>query len=618
MSAERTPQSDTSSAAGPTVEFEPIGRRIAVAPGSTLLEAAQQAGIDLVALCGGVGACDSCQVRLMRGRLSPLSLVEEALFDAEQIAAGWRLACQSRPLGDVTIDVPPDSLTTAQRLQLEGESVAVAHDPAILPVDLRLEPPTLHDLRSDTARLRDALGAQGIGALQVPLPVLRDMPGTLRAADWSVRVAIRENREIAAVLPAGRPLLGYAVDIGTTSIAVYLVDLDTGEILARAGAMNPQIAYGEDVISRILFITEHAGRGHVLQEGVVTLLNETLERLCAEVGADPGQVVDAVVVGNTAMGHIFAGLPVRQLGEAPYVPAVSEALTFPAAAVGLRLAPGATVYMPPVIAGFVGGDHIATLLAAGTWQAAGTTITIDIGTNTEVSLTHQGKLFSCSCASGPAFEGAHIRDGMRAAPGAIERVQVLDGTLHIQTIDHAPAVGICGSGILDAIAVMVAQRVVTPRGAFQPAHPLTRLEDGKPAFVLAAADAGGPARAVAVTRKDVAEIQLAKSAIRTGIAALLDEAGIPAESVESFVIAGAFGTYINVSSAVQIGMFPSLPAARFRQVGNAAGMGARQLLISRALRDEAARLAERITYIELTTRAGFQDAFVEYMTLTAG
>jgi uncharacterized 2Fe-2S/4Fe-4S cluster protein (DUF4445 family) len=295
-------------------------------------------------------------------------------------------------------------------------------------------------------------------------------------------------------------------------------------------------------------------------------------------------------------------LPTKQLGEAPYLPSTSRALEFPASAIGLHFAPGAMVYMPPIVAGYVGADHVAALVAAEIWQASETTLLIDIGTNTEVTLAVNGQFYSCSCASGPAFEGAHIHDGMRAAPGAIERVQVIDGQIHIQTIGGQSPVGICGSGILDAVAVMLETGIINPRGAFK-----TRSSG----FVLSEQDG----RQVLVTRQDVGEIQLAKSAIRTGIELLLDRAGIRAEAIERFIIAGAFGTYINVGSAVRIGMFPNLPRERFVQVGNAAGVGAWHLLVSAQLRQQADRIARDVHYLELTTHPRFQDTFVDYMAL---
>ncbi|MFN8377381.1 MAG: ASKHA domain-containing protein [Anaerolineae bacterium] len=588
------------------VTFEPIGRRIEVSSSATLLEAAQTAGVELVAVCGGIGACHGCMVRATKGRLSPVTLEEESQLGAERLAHGWRLACQAEPLTNVRVDVPPESLTAPQRLLIEGERVETALDPVVTPFDIHLAPASLEDLRGDARRLIDALPV----AATLDLGALRDLPRTLRATDWTARLARRDG-EVVAVLPPHTPLLGLAVDIGTTSLAAYLVDLETGETLAKSGAMNPQIAYGEDVVSRIVYCAEHPNGSEILQSRLIDTLNELIARLCAEGELSVEQIVEVVLVGNTVMHHLALDLPVASLGEAPYTPVIDQPFETLAARLGLHVAPGARVYFPANIAGYVGADHVAALVASALENRPETALVVDIGTNTEMTLTHQGRLWSCSCASGPAFEGAHIRFGMRAAPGAIERVQILDGVVHIQTIGHKPASGICGSGILDAVAEMTRVGLVDSRGAFVKGHPLNRGG----ALVLAPAESAAGGEAVTVGRSDVAEIQLAKAAIRTGIDLLLAEARILETKLDSILIAGAFGTYIQVESAVRVGMFPALPRERYHQVGNAAGMGACQLLVSRTARRQAARLAEETTYLELTVHDGFQSTYMARMAL---
>ena len=601
-----------------TVDFEPVGKRSEALPGDSLLDVAQQAGVELASICGGVGICDSCKLRLVTGHLTPHTLEEEDIFDEAELAVGWRLACQAMPLSDVKLEIPPESLTTEQRLQIEGQTLARELAPLVQAFDIELPPPTLHDLRDDVSRLRDAWAETHASTLEMPLAVLQNLPGTLRRANWQVRLAVREDGTLVAVLPQESILYGLAVDIGTTSIAAYLVDLGTGTILAKGGAMNPQIAYGEDVISRIVYINEHENGAATLQKRAAGTINDLVTTLTAEAGVSAEQIVDAVVVGNTAMHHIFCGLDVRQLGEAPFISAVDQALNLPARDLGLALAPGAKVYLPPNIAGYVGADHIAMLMASDIWQQGETAVAIDIGTNTEVTLIHDGEMLSCSCASGPAFEGAHITDGMRASPGAIERVRMIDNALMVQTIGDRPAVGLCGSGILDAVAVMSGSGMLDRRGAFVREHPLTTIgADNQPRFVLANAATSAHGRAVTINRRDVAEIQLAKAAIRAGIELLLENAAIRPEQIDHFIIAGAFGTYIDIDSALAIGMFPTLPLDHFTQIGNAAGMGAYQLLVSSAERHKAEAIAKQIDYIELTTHSGFQDMFVRQMTLGA-
>jgi len=600
------------------IDLEPIGRRVRVAPGSTLLAAAQAAGVALVAPCGGAGICGKCRVRVISGACTPPAESEKAHLDAAELAAGWRLACQAIPQEDVKLDIPPDSLSTAQRLQVEGQESTIAPDPAVIPVEVQVPPPTLDDLRADTSRLRDALAERGIARATFEQPVLRVLSERLRAQEWSARLAVRKNgspHAVIGVLPKEAPLLGLAVDLGSTKIAAYLVALASGRTLAKTGQMNPLVAYGEDIVSRIAYANAHPGGRSLLQERLVTGLNAIAEALCHECAAVPEQIVEAVVVGNTAMHHLFAGLPVRQLGEAPYVPAASEALEICACHLGLKLAPGAQVLLPPNIAGYVGADHVAMLLATEAWKAEAPTLALDIGTNTEISLAVGGSVLSCSCASGPAFEGAHIHAGMRAAPGAIEAVHITGESVHIQTIGDTPPVGICGSGILDAVAELRAAGIVKQSGRLAQDHPRVRPWKGGGAFVLVPASETGNGEDLLVTRRDVHEIQLAKGAIRAGIESLLEKAGLPAEAIETVIVAGAFGTYLNIASAIRVGLFPPLPLARFRQVGNAAGTGARQLLISTARREEANQLVKRVAYIELTTHPRFTDLYMQALML---
>jgi uncharacterized 2Fe-2S/4Fe-4S cluster protein (DUF4445 family) len=602
------------------VNFQPIGRRVTCSSDDSLLSAAQGAGIDIATICGGVGICNSCKVRLISGNLNNPTLEEQAIFSNEEIEAGFRLACQSYPHTDLVIEIPPESLTAPQRLQIEGQGHTVVIEPAVKPLDLAIPEPTIDDLRSDTTRLCDSL----IQAGEKPLftfapPVLDELSTVLRANRWHVRLAMRKSA-VVSVLPPATPLLGLAVDIGTTKLAAYLCDLHTGTVLAKAGAMNPQTAFGEDVISRISYCSSHGDGRKTLQSRLVETLNQLIRDLCLNAGMDnqpvmPETIVEAVVVGNTAMHHLFSGLPVHQLGVAPYVPAVSEPIELDAQRIGLNLAPGAKIYLPPNIAGYVGADHVAMLLATGAWTSPKTTIALDIGTNTEISLVHHGAILSCSCASGPAFEGAHILFGMRAAPGAIERVQVIQNELRTQTIDNLAPVGICGSGILDAIACMHQIGAMDHRGALITSHPLVIQHNQTSQFLLIEASKSGTGQDLVITRKDVNEIQLAKGAIRTGIEVLLNIAGIQADEIEEFVIAGAFGTYINIPSAIQIGMFPSLPLDRFSQVGNAAGEGAREMLLSITQRAIAEDFAKRLKYIELSTYPEFTNIFSKSLYL---
>jgi uncharacterized 2Fe-2S/4Fe-4S cluster protein (DUF4445 family) len=640
-----------------TVDFEPLGRRARVARGTTLLEAARQAGVGLNAVCGGTGTCETCRVRVVAGQVSPpFPNVEgregwkmnNVPMNNEQSGGGrdsphrreglW-LACQTRVLSDVRVDVPPASVTALQRAQIEGRERPVEVDPAVRSFDVASEPPSLSDLRADVTRLRDALppehGSQdrngsgmseqrrngrfpsGEGQEEVRFDhgVLCQLPALLREHGWRARLVVRDG-EVIAAMPVSTPPLGLAVDIGTTKLAAYLVDLESGETLAAAGAMNPQIAYGEDVMARIAYAMRGEPRARELQRVLVGELDDLTHKLCAQAGREVAEIVEAVLVGNTCMHHLVLGLPVEQLGLAPYVPVLADPYDLKARELGLRLAPGANVHLLPNIAGFVGADHVAMVLATGIHEARGVTVGLDIGTNTEISLAANGRLLSCSCASGPAFEGAHIRDGMRAAPGAVEWVRLADGRVEYQTIDGAPPVGLCGSGVLDGVAELLKAGVVRANGAMkQGSHPRVRGAGSETEFLLVPAGERGAPRDLAITRKDVNEIQLAKGAIRAGIEVLLEEAGLKAEQIERVVVAGAFGTYLDVGSALAVGMFPPLPRERFVQVGNAAGIGAKMALVSRHCRRVAEEIARRVEYVELTTHARFVEAYTAALML---
>jgi uncharacterized 2Fe-2S/4Fe-4S cluster protein (DUF4445 family) len=591
------------------VILQPIGLRITVPKGATVLDAARLAGVELVAICGGEGVCGTCKVRVVEGQLSKINLNEEGELSSDELQKGFRLACQAEILSNVRIDIPPESFTTAQRLQVEGQEIPTELDPLVTAVDVHVPPANLADLRSDLSRLRSALPASIPVELKISLELARIIPGCIRSEKGEVRLAVRQN-ELVSILPAGKKLYGLAVDIGTTKLAAYLVNLESGETAEKAGAMNPQIAYGEDVISRISYANEHAEGARTLQARLVETLNNLLADLSGQAHLLPEQVVEAVLVGNTAMHHLCAGLPVKQLGESPYVAAVGEAIEYPGRDIGLHLAEGAYVYMPPNIAGYVGADHVAMLLGADLSQVSKTTVALDIGTNTEISLFHAGNHYSCSCASGPAFEGAHIQHGMRAAPGAIERVRIEEDIVRVQTIGDEPAVGICGSGILDVIAELRKNGLLDKRGILKGSHPAMRVNEGKTEFILVPAEKSGTHKDVTVNRQDVNEIQLAKAAIRAGVEVLLVEAGIQDADIERFIVAGAFGTYLDIESAVRIGMFPDILRELFSQVGNAAGAGARKLLVSRHQRQLADKLSRDVNYVELANHPDFMKIYV--------
>ncbi len=595
------------------VDFQPVGRRGPCPADGTLLDAARSLGVDLTGICGGHASCGRCKVQVIAGELTPITPTEAARLSPAERAQGYRLACLARPLSDCRVHVPVESLTAPQRTQVEGLEAPVEVEPIVTSCLVEIAPPTLDDLRGDDRRLCEAAAAITGEPVGLTDPeVARHASAELRRLNWRARATLR-GREVIHVAVAGAAWLGLAVDIGTTKIAAYLVDLASGRTVAAAGAMNPQIAYGEDVIARLMY----AGKGPAEAATMQSLLAEGLNRLaadlCAEVGAQPTNIVDAVVVGNTAIHHLFLRLPVTQLAAAPYVPAMRAAVDVKAREVGLKLAPGAYVHLLPNIAGYVGADHVAMLLATGVADAADTVLALDIGTNTEICLAHRSRLTSLSCASGPAFEGAHITFGMRAAAGAIERVRIADGRVEYKTIGDAAPAGLCGSGILDAMAQLRLAGLLDQRGTLS--GPGVQVIESDPAFVIAEAAATGNGRPIFVTQHDIRELQLAKGAIRCGIETLLQHAGIGPADLDRVIIAGAFGTYIDVESGLTIGLLPRVPRERVLQVGNAAGTGARLALISRHQRARAGEIADRVRYLELARTPRFMRNFAEALYL---
>ncbi len=442
------------------VDFEPVGRRGACASDQSLLESARQLNVDLVSICGGIGNCERCKVQVIAGQVTKPTLEEQASLGKSELEQGYRLACQAYPLGDVKLHVPPESLTAPQRTQVEGLEVDIVPEPAVRGLDAYLSVPTLDSPIADDSNLWASLG---LSAGTIDFQVQQVLSQKVRDLNWNCCVALRGD-EIVALGEPGTKWLGLAVDIGTTKIAGYLLDLESGRTLASKGMMNPQISYGEDVISRIVASSKSIENAIKLQSLLTEALSQIAAELCAEIKADPTDIVEAVVVGNTVIHHLFLRLPVKQLGLAPYIPSIRSAMDIKAREIGLRIAPGAYVHLLPNVAGYVGADHVAMLLATGIMEAKKTTLAIDIGTNTEICLNHRGRMTSVSCASGPAFEGAHVKFGMRAAPGAIEHVRLSAERLEIQTIGGEVPIGICGSGLLDVVAQLRLNNILDRSG----------------------------------------------------------------------------------------------------------------------------------------------------------
>jgi len=587
------------------IDFKPMSKNGKCRDDQSLLDCAHQSGVDMVSICGGHGRGNCCKVRVLEGAVSEPTANEVKAFSPQELKEGWRLACQTYPRDDLELLVPPGSMTTMQRLQVEGFDIDVAPDPAVQAYNIRLPVPSMSDLQADAERILGELRNQGVNCSTIDIETLRNVSPLLRAWNWEAKVFVRGNEVVAS------RQLGLAVDLGSTKIAAYLMDLENGKTLAAKGAMNPQFAYGDDIVSRLSFVLEKKGGGKLMQKLVIDELNKLLFELCDEVGTLPGEIVEAVIVGNTAMHHLLLRLPIEQLASAPYVPVVKGAMDIKARDLGLGIAPGTYVHILPNIAGFVGADHVAMLLSTkGTWQKESLVLAVDIGTNSEVSLIDGDEIASVSCASGPAFEGAEIKDGMRAAAGAIERLRISDNIIDYLTIDRVRPIGICGSGVLDAVAQLRLAGIVNKSGRMLNNHPRVHDDEARREFIIAEGEKN-EFPAITITQKDVRAIQLAKGALRSGIQVLLNARGRSSGEIKKVIIAGAFGSYIDVSSAMTIGMLPSLPLNCFEQVGNAAGMGAKLALISRNKRMEAQDIASKVHYIELAAAPDYVKILVE-------
>ena len=602
------------------VRFVPDQAATDVPCGMTVAEAAARAGVFISQPCGGRGTCGKCVVRCTEGELTAPTRAEIEALGEERIAEGFRLACQARVKGVATIEVPDTSRTLERKEISLIRSRSFEFQPNVFECLVQVEKASIGNQVSDLDRLRAALSRRF--DLPPSLTALRSVPAAVRGPGQSVRVTAVNGR-IVSVMPASKPAGAYgaAVDLGTTTVVGYLFDLTTGDYLSSAASYNPQARHGADVISRINHAMTSPQGLHELHREAVEVVNRVIAEAASTAGVAVGEVHEVTLVGNTCMHHLFLGVDPRHLGTSPYVPAVSEMIEVEARDVGLDVHPSANVAVLPVIAGFVGADTVAVILATELTQRPYPTLAIDIGTNGEVALWTGSELLVASCAAGPAFEGAQIRDGVRATPGAIEKVEVADGDLRVSTIGQLPAVGICGSGLFDAVAVLLETGVIDSSGRIEDGEDLpegmarrVQEQEGEKQVVLAWPQETASGRAVVLTQRDVRQVQLAKGAVRAAVELLLREAGLEAEQLGEVLLAGAFGNYVNPLSILRIGLLPrQLEASRVHGVGNAAGAGAALALLSLQERKKAEQLAREARHVELFANPEFQDVFAEAM-----
>lgn len=594
------------------------GEVIPVPQGSSLLEALHGAGVFLTAACGGVGTCGKCRVRVLSGEVSPPTPAER-LHLAGEVADGLRLACQIAPLTEtVELEIPRTSRAPEMRILEGGAPRSVPFLPNVKHRPFLWKRPGLKTPGSVFDQICRAIQART--DLKPDRAVLGVLAGGLEPEREYQATMVGDR--LVAVEPVGpaRRWLGAAVDVGTTTVVVQLLDLETGKRLATASAPNAQSRYGANVVTRIERALSDPEGLFQLQRSVRETVGRLIRQAAAEAGASPEEVYEVVLVGNTAMLHLYAGVSPRTLGEMPYLPAFRELPPLSAEESGLPIHPRGQAVLLPIVAGYVGADAVGAMLAAGFDEPfEGVRILADIGTNCEIVLQRGEEILVCSTPAGPAFEGGELSTGMAAGPGAVERVR-LGEKVQVRTIGGAPPQGICGSGAIDLVAELVRLGIVDLSGRFQPRESLqgvlpeavlSGLHDRpEPAFWIARRQDGRP---VGLTQKDVRELQLAKAAVRVGVEMLLESLELRAEQVDQLLIAGAFGNYLSRENAVRIGMFPKIPLERIRYIGNAAIVGAQLALISTEMRQRAQQLARRAEHLQIATHPEFQMRFAEAM-----
>ncbi|MFN3644347.1 MAG: ASKHA domain-containing protein [Gemmobacter sp.] len=631
------------------IVFTPSGKRGRVPLGTPVLTAARQLGVDLDSVCGGRGICSRCQitpaygafpkhgVTVTEGALTAWNAVEQRYKDKRGLAEGRRLGCQACVAGDVVIDVPPESQLHRQVIRKAADTRAVTMDPATRALYVTVAEPDMDEPSGDFQRLGDALRDQwGIGAIIADLPVLRRLQPALRRGDWAVTCVIhRDHRGGPARLLDVFPgfdeggLFGLAIDLGSTTIAAHLCSLTDGRVLASGGVMNPQIRFGEDLMSRVSYAMMNPGGDGEMTAAVRLALNGLAQSLATEAAVAPSRLYEAVVVCNPVMHHLLLGIDPVELGQAPFALATSDALSLAARDIALdAMAPAAQVYILPCIAGHVGADAAAVALAEAPDKSDDMVLIVDVGTNAEILLGNRNRVLACSSPTGPAFEGAQISAGQRAAPGAIERVAIDPATkeprfriIGVDLWSDEPGfaeaakatgiTGICGSGIIEAVAEMRMAGIVDASGLIGGAEATgtwrCQPEGRTHAYLIHDGTATGGPR-IAVTQGDIRAIQLAKSALYAGARLLMDELGI--DRVDRVVLAGAFGAYISPRHAMVLGMIPDAPLDHVTSAGNAAGTGARLALASIAARAEIEGTVRAIRKVETAIAPRFQEHFV--------
>jgi uncharacterized 2Fe-2S/4Fe-4S cluster protein (DUF4445 family) len=633
----------------PLVIFTPSGKRGHFPEGTPILTAARQLGVDLDSVCGGRGICSKCQIQPSYGEfskhgvtvrddaLSEWNSVEQRYKDKRGLIDGRRLGCQATVQDDIVIDVPPESQVHRQVVRKEASARAMVMDPAVRPYYVEVAEPDMHTPTGDLERLAQALKDQwGIEEVTAGISFLRKLQPMLRKGKWTATVVVYKGHQdtkhrLLDIAPGyfDRPLYGLAIDLGSTTIAAHLTDLRTGEVAASSGIMNPQIRFGEDLMSRVSYAMMNPGGDVEMTTAVRTALNALIGTLQAEAGIVPQQIMEAVFVCNPVMHHLLLGIDPVELGQAPFALATSNSLSLHAGDLELdTMNNAARVFILPCIAGHVGADAAAVALSEAPNEQDELTLVVDVGTNAEILLGNKTQVLACSSPTGPAFEGAQISSGQRAAPGAIERLEIDPVTKEPRfqviglgiwsnepgfeaAIATTGVTGICGSGIIEAVAEMRMAGLLDSKGLIgspeQTGTPRCILEGRTHSYVIYDGTAdGGPL--ITVTQTDIRAIQLAKSALYAGARLLMDE--MDTDTVDRVVLAGAFGAHISPKHAMVLGMIPDVPLDKVTSAGNAAGTGARMALCSVAARNSIEKTVREITKVETAIEPKFQEHFV--------
>ena len=628
------------------VVFTPSGRRGRFPLGMPVLQAARSLGVDIDSVCGGRGLCGRCQVLVSEGEfpkhgvhskaesLSPFSAVEQSYCENTRLEAGRRLSCSALLQGDVVIDVPATSQVHRQVVRKAAEARDIELDPSIRLHFVEVQEPDMHDPSGDLRRLEDALEFEWrLTGLQCDVRVLQQLQPALRKGQWKVTVAVHDGTQIIAVWPGFRErAYGLAIDIGSTTIAAHLCDLGSGEVVAAAGLMNPQIRFGEDLMSRVSYAMMNPGGEAEMTTAVREALNELAADVARQAGITPNDILEATFVGNPIMHHLLLGISPVELGGAPFALATDQAITLWAVEIDFHIHRNARIYVLPCIAGHVGADAAGVVLAERPDLSEEVTLLVDVGTNAEIVLGNNKRLLACSSPTGPAFEGAQISCGQRAAPGAIERVRIDAATLDARykvigcelwsnepgfeaAVAATGVTGVCGSGIIEAIAEMYLAVVIRHDGTIDgenvQRNPRIAADGRTFAYELRAAQDGRPA--LRIMQNDVRAIQLGKAALYAGVQLLMERMGV--EHVDRIRLAGAFGSHIDVKYAMVLGMIPDCVLDKVSSAGNAAGTGARMALLDRRARGDIEQLVRRIEKIETAIEPRFQEFFVEAMAI---